>query len=218
MSRPWRVADLCCKAGGASQGYLLAARDAGIGIEITGVDLEPQPNYPFDFVQCDALGFDLSGFDLAHASPTCKGYSECALINPDAEHPMQIPQFRAMLAASGIPWVIENVETAPLIDPVTLCRAMWPGARTYRHRLFESSFLIPQPDEPEHAWPMAKMGRPVRDGEFLHIAGHFSNVRLARATMGLPWMTRDELAQAIPVHYGRHVGAAALAHRALLAA
>jgi DNA (cytosine-5)-methyltransferase 1 len=204
MTRRPRVLDLFCKAGGAGFGYHLA------GFDVTGVDQEPQPRYPFEFVRADALTFPLDGFDLIHASPVCKGYSACAVLN-DVSHPRQVEAVRKRLAASGVPYVIENVEGAPLRDPVTLCGAMFPGLRTYRHRLFEASFPVPQPPEPEHRYPLAKMGRPLRAGEWIQVVGHFSDVAAARAAMGIPWMTRDELAQAIPPAYARHVGLAALA-------
>jgi DNA (cytosine-5)-methyltransferase 1 len=204
MSSRRTVLDLFCKAGGAGFGYHLA------GLDVVGVDIEPQPHYPFEFIRADALTFSLDGFDLIHASPVCKGYSATAVLNR-AEHPRQISAVRERLAASGIPYVIENVEGAPLISPVTLCGAMFPGLRTYRHRLFEASFPIPQPPEPEHRWPLAKMGRRPRPGEWIQVVGHFSDVAAARQAMQLPWMTRDELAQAIPPAYTRHVGAAALA-------
>jgi DNA (cytosine-5)-methyltransferase 1 len=199
-----RVLDLFCKAGGAGYGYHLA------GFDVTGVDHEPQPNYPFEFIQADALTFPLAGFDLIHASPVCKGYSACAVLN-DVDHPRQIEAVRERLASSGIPYVIENVEGAPLRDPVVLCGAMFPELATYRHRLFEASFPVPQPAEPGHVHPLAKMGRPPRPGEWIQVVGHYSDVAAARAAMGIPWMTRDELAQAIPPAYTRHVGLAALA-------
>jgi DNA (cytosine-5)-methyltransferase 1 len=203
------VLDLFCKAGGAGFGYHLA------GWDVTGVDIEPQPRYPrpFRFIQADALEVladreFLAGFDLIHASPICKGYSACAVLN-DVEHPRQIGAVRERLAATGIPYVIENVEGAPLRDPVTLCGAMFPGLRTYRHRLFETPFPVAQPAEPPHRWPLAKMGRPPRPGEWMQVVGHFSDVAAARVAMGIEWMTRDELAQAIPPAYTRYVGAAA---------
>lgn len=204
MDRPL-VLDLCCKAGGAGWGYHLA------GFRVVGVDIEPQPHYPFEFHQADALTFPLVGADLVHASPVCKAYSATSVLNR-VEHPRQIRAFRERLAASGVPYVIENVEGAPLIDPVTLCGAMFPGLRTYRHRLFEASFPVDQPAEPEHRWPLAKMGRPPRPGEWMQVVGHFSDVAAARAAMQIPWMTRDELAQAVPPPYAEHVGRAALAH------
>jgi DNA (cytosine-5)-methyltransferase 1 len=202
-SRPVAL-DLCCKAGGAGMGYWLA------GYDMVGVDIEPQKRYPFRFIQADALTFPLTGFDLIHASPICKDYSATAVLN-DASYPRQIEAFRDRLASSGIPYVIENVPGAPLRSPVVLCGAMFPGLRVYRHRLFEASFRIPAPPEPEHRWPLAKMGRPVRPGEFMQPVGHFSDVAAARAAMGIVWMVRDELAQAIPPAYTLHVGRAALA-------
>jgi DNA (cytosine-5)-methyltransferase 1 len=204
MARKPRVLDLFCKAGGAGFGYDLA------GFDVVGVDHEPQPHYPFEFILADALTFPLHGFDLIHASPVCKGYSATAVLN-DVEHPRQVEAVRQRLAASRIPYVIENVDGAPLRDPVVLCGAMFAGLRTYRHRLFEASFPVPQPPEPVHAAPLAKMGRPVRPGEWIQVVGHFSDVAAARTAMGIPWMTRDELAQAIPPAYTRHVGLAALA-------
>jgi DNA (cytosine-5)-methyltransferase 1 len=199
-----RVLDLFCKAGGAGWGYHLA------GFEVTGIDIEPQPNYPFEFIQADALTFPLDGFDLIHASPVCKGYSATAVLS-NVGHPRQIAAVRERLAGSGTPYVIENVEGAPLRDPVVLCGAMFPGLATYRHRLFEASFPVPRPAEPAHVHPLAKMGRPLRPGEWIQVVGHFSDVAAARAAMGIGWMTRDELAQAIPPAYTRHVGLAALA-------
>jgi DNA (cytosine-5)-methyltransferase 1 len=177
---------------------------------VVGVDIEPQKRYPFRFIQADALTFPLTGFDLIHASPICKDYSATAVLN-DATHPRQIEAFRDRLDSSGIPYVIENVPGAPLRSPAMLCGAMFRGLRVYRHRLFEAPFPIPAPPEPEHRWPLAKMGRPVRPGEFMQPVGHFSDVVAARAAMGIPWMARDELAQAIPPAYTLHVGRAALA-------
>ena len=144
-------------------GYWLA------GFDVVGVDIEPQKRYPFRFIQADALTFPLSGFDLIHASPVCKGYSATAVLN-DASHPRQIEAVRERLAGSGIPYVIENVPGAPLRSPVMLCGAMFAGLRVYRHRLFEASFPIPAPPEPEHRWPLAKMGRPAAAGR-VHAAG-----------------------------------------------
>jgi DNA (cytosine-5)-methyltransferase 1 len=196
--------DLFCKAGGAAMGYHRA------GFDVVGVDIEPQPRYPFRFIQADALTFPLAGFDLIHASPVCKGYSATAVLN-HVTHPRQIQAVRGRLAASAIPYVIENVEGAPLRDPVSLCGAMFPGLRTYRHRQFEASFPVPQPPEPPHLDPLAKMGRPPRPGEWIQVVGHFSGVTAARGAMGITWMNRDELAQAIPPAYTEYVGRTALA-------
>lgn len=109
-----------------------------------------------------------------------------------------------MLIESGVPYVIENVPDSPLINPILLCGTMF-GLRTYRHRLFESSFEIRQPEHPKHTAKNAKMGRPPKDGEFLQIVGHFSGVPLAREIMGLPGLNQYELAQAIPPAYSEYI-------------
>jgi DNA (cytosine-5)-methyltransferase 1 len=205
------VLDLFCCAGGASEGYRQA------GFEVVGVDIERQPHYPWQFIQCDALeyldGAKLSEFAAIHASPPCQAYSHAQRIR-DREHPDLIGEVRKRMQASGLPYVIENVEDARpwLRDPVMLCGAMFPGLRTYRHRLFECSFPVEQPDHPPHTARQTKMGRPPQDGEFMHIVGNFSGVQAAREAMGIDWMVRDELREAIPPAYTRWVGQQLLAH------
>lgn len=182
-------------------GYQLA------GFQVVGVDIEPQPHYPFEFYQYDAVEFIRSNwreFAAIHSSPVCKLYSACNVLN-DRTHPDQISEVRETLVATALPYVIENVEGAPLLNPTWLCGAMF-GLRTYRHRGFETNFPLPAPPHPEHIAPLRKMGRPVQSGEFIHVVGHFSGVVLAREVMGMPWATRDELAQAVPVAYTEYVG------------
>jgi DNA (cytosine-5)-methyltransferase 1 len=180
------------------------------GFDVVGVDIYPQPHYPFEFHQADALTFTLNGFDFIWASPPCQAYTLCQRIRAN-EHPDLIEPTRAMLKASGVPWCIENVVGAPLIDPIELCGAMF-GLRTYRHRLFECSFPIEAPAHPEHIAPLRKMGRPVRDGEFIHVVGNFSGVQLARDAMDIQWMPRDKLREAIPPAYSEYIGREARKH------
>ncbi|MEJ8647849.1 SAM-dependent methyltransferase [Streptomyces sp. MS1.AVA.3] len=195
-----RVLDLFCCQGGAGMGYHQA------GFDVTGIDVTPQPRYPFTFIQTDALDYLAqhgTEFDLIHASMPCQRYTRCQQIQ-SREHPDLIAPVRELLQETGRPYVIENVPGAPLLDPVELCGAMF-GLRTYRHRLFEASFPLPHRHHPRHLAPNAKMGRPVRDGEFMHIVGNFSNVPLAREVMGMPWATRDGLREAIPPAYTHHI-------------
>lgn len=198
-----RLLDLFCGAGGAGMGYHQA------GFDVVGVDLHPQPRYPFLFVQADALELlpdeqFLRQFDVIHASPPCQAYSNAQRIQ-QRPHPDLVNPCRRLLQSVGKPWIIENVMGSPLRDPIMLCGAMF-NLRTYRHRIFETSFAVTAPPHPAHAARQAKMGRPVQDGEFIHIVGNFSNVKLAREVLEMPWATRDELREAIPVAYTRWIG------------
>lgn len=199
-----RVLDLFCCAGGAGVGYHQA------GCEVVGVDINPQPRYPFKFIHADALDVladtdFVASFDAIHASPPCQAHTLAQRIQ-GREHPDVIEPIRRLLAQSGLPYVIENVPGAPLRDPITLCGVMFPGLAVYRHRLFETSWPIPQPSHATHERPLTKMGRPPRDGEYMHVVGNFSGVARAREAMGIDWMMRDELREAIPPAYTNFVG------------
>ncbi|MEV0057246.1 DNA methylase [Saccharopolyspora shandongensis] len=205
MSRP-RLLDLYSCAGGAGMGYHRA------GFDVVGVDIAPQPRYPFEFHQADALEFLAEHgheFDAIHASCPCQAFTNAWKLHRN-DHPDLIAPTRELLQATGLPWVIENVEGAPLHNPVMLCGAMFPGMRVYRHRLFETNFPVAVPAHPEHVARLTKMGRPPRPGEFMHVVGNFSGVQAARDAMGIDWMTRDELREAIPPAYSQHIGAALL--------
>ncbi|MGW3913111.1 SAM-dependent methyltransferase [Streptomyces sp. NPDC005070] len=200
-----RLLDLFCCQGGAGKGY------DGAGFEVTGVDIAPQPRYPYAFVQVDAIAFVLAHgaeFDFIHASPPCQFHSDCQRIQGNA-HPDLIAPTRAALETTGRPWVIENVGGAmpKLRDPVMLCGPMFHLA-TYRHRFFETGggFTLPQPRHPEHAVPQAKMGRPVPPGHYGQFVGNFSGVDHARHVMGVPWMNRDGIRECIPPAYARWIG------------
>ncbi|MET8740304.1 DNA cytosine methyltransferase [Streptomyces sp. NPDC004728] len=204
-----RVLDAFCCQGGASMGYVHA------GFDVTGIDKNPQPRYPFTFIQGDAIEFIRehgSEFDFIHASPPCQRYSRAQKIQ-QREHPDLIAPTRAVLEATGRPWVIENVEEAAreLRDPVTLCAAAF-GMHTYRHRLFETGggFTFTPPPHPQHRAPLTKMGRPRADGHFAHYVGNFSGVTEARIDMRVPWMSRDGIRECIPPAYAQWIGAARL--------
>lgn len=176
------------------------------GFDVVGVDINPQPRYPFEFIQGDAMTYPLDGFDAIHASPPCQAYAITNNIWKNAaQYPDLVAATRARLVASGIPFIIENVPGAPLIDPLVLCGEMF-GLRVIRHRLFESStFMLGRP-HPRHT-ARASYGRTPKNGEHYTISGHFGDVAGARKAMDIDWMTRDELAQSIPPAYTEFIGA-----------
>ncbi|QDN79481.1 DNA cytosine methyltransferase [Streptomyces sp. S1A1-7] len=205
-----RLLDAFCCQGGAGKGY------ADAGFDVTGIDIHPQPRYPFTFIQAEAVAFIRehgAEFDVIHASPPCQHDSECQRIRGN-QHPDLIAPTRAALEATGRPWVIENVKGAvpKLRTPVMLCGAM-SGLQTYRHRYFETggSLTLLQPLHPEHLVPQAKMGRPVPPGHFGQYIGNFSGVDQARRVMGVPWMNRGGIRECVPPAYTQWVGASALA-------
>ena len=155
MKKP-RLLDLFCCAGGAGAGYAKA------GFEVVGVDLHPQPRYPFEFHQADAMTFDLSGFDAIHASPPCQAYTVLGGREDLSHYPDLVDAVRERLQAAGVPWIIENVPGAPLRDPITLCGAMF-GLRSYRHRLFESSVQLAPPPHPKHEVRVNRRGENRRE-------------------------------------------------------
>lgn len=201
------ILDLYCGAGGAGMGYYQA------GFNVVGVDLFQFKRYPFFFLQDDALHL-LDGlitsegwtqFAAIHASPPCQAFTPATRIRQN-DHPDLIGPTRERLEAIGLPYVIENTLGSPLIDPQMLCGAMFPELRVYRHRLFETNWPWPTPYHPQHTHPITKMGRPPVDGEFMHVVGNFSGVQAAREAMGIDWMTRNELREAIPPAYTKHIG------------
>ncbi|WP_328635565.1 SAM-dependent methyltransferase [Streptomyces sp. NBC_00356] len=217
MTTALRVLDLYCCQGGAGKGYTDA------GADVTGVDCDPQPRYPYRFVQADAIEFVRAHgaeFDFIHASPPCQLDTDCQRLRGN-DHPDLIAPTRAALEATGRPWVIENVRGAlpKLRAPILLCGAMF-GMATYRHRYFETGggFHIVQPRHLRHTAPQAKMGRPVPPGHFGQFVGNFSGVPLARDVMGVAWMNRDGIRECIPPAYAEHIGRALLATRTEVAA
>lgn len=204
MSRP-KLLDLFCRAGGASMGYHQA------GFDVVGVDIgDHAAAYPFEFHRADAVEFlkrHGHEFDVIAGSPPCQRFSACQRIR-GREHPDLITPMREVCVALGKPYVIENVEDArlELHGPITLCGAMFPELNVYRHRLFESSVPLTVPPHPAHIDPQVKMGRPPRPGHRMHVVGNFSGVAAAREAMGISWMTRDDLREAIPPAYTRYIG------------
>lgn len=201
-----RLLDLFCGAGGAAMGYAWA------GFEVVGVDVAAQPHYPFKFHQADALTFPLDGFDAVHASPPCQGYSRMRHLPwlKDKVYPLLIDPVRERLIAHGVPWLIENVEDAPLArrddlfgaHGVLLCGMMF-GLPLYRHRPFEASFSVAQPEHPRHE-QIISAGRGL--GDRGRVSSWERSTRMP-VVMGCDWMTQKECAQAIPPAFTEYLGA-----------
>lgn len=212
-----RLLDLFCCAGGAGVGYTRA------GFEVVGVDIQPQPNYPLPFIQADALSLDpkfIRLFDALHASPPCQAYSDLAKRNRNADKwPRLIEPIREMFRQSGLPYVIENVDGAPLFDPVVLCGTMFPELRVIRHRLFEANFEIVPP--PHHKHPKvhtfdrrkSHYGKTDEWRDFVQVTGGGNcTLAAARAAMGIEWMTKGEINESIPPAYTTLIGQELLRH------
>lgn len=223
--RKLRALDLFCCAGGAGMGLHRA------GFEVVGVDIRPQPRYPFEFHQADALAFPTDGFDFIWASPPCQAHTSMKNMHNAKKHVDLIPETRAKLVASGLPWCMENVVGAPLENPFMLCGTMFglgvEDADLQRHRNFETNF-------PMLFVPRCNHGGPATIGVY---GGHVRNRKRTigiygkgardsrrkldkgvpdftadqgREAMGIDWMTIAELSQAIPPAYSEFIAREAI--------
>jgi DNA (cytosine-5)-methyltransferase 1 len=211
MTRPLLI-DLFCGAGGAAMGYHRA------GFDVIGIDLHPQPHYPFPFIRADALRppLDLALADLIHASPPCQ-FATAYRRRPGVALTARslIHQTRAVLVGSGRPYVIENVDQAgargELRHPVRLCGSSF-RLDVRRHRLFETSW--PAWSVPcDHGWQTPRFP-PATNRTNLRSTVEVGVWRIPLATqcraMGIDWMTLTELSEAIPPAYAEHIGRAFL--------
>ncbi len=218
-----RLLDLFCGAGGAAVGYHRA------GFEVVGVDIKPQPHYPFGFIQAEALWFfacliegrtewplgdhlGLGEIDAVHASPPCQAYIRGGL-SDKKRHPDLVGTVRKGFWSLAQPWVIENVPGAPMRADAVLCGSMF-GLPIRRHRWFEFSWATP-------------MMAPATCGHSKPIAGVYGNchgkagawkgmlpdtLETRREALGIDWMDASELALAIPPAYTELIGAQLLQH------
>jgi len=207
-----RLLDLYSGAGGASMGYHLA------GFDVTGVDNRPQPRYPFTFVQADALEYLKAHdheYDAIHASPPCQDHTALASITGGNGTGWMLAATRKLLQRLGRPYVIENVPGAAMPSAITLCGSEF-GLTTRterhgrvwlrRHRLFESNVFLMGAGGCNC---YRKLSVPVygrgAGGNRVKLRGT-GLAQAAREVMGIDWMTRDELDQAIPPAYTRFIG------------
>ena len=211
MSRPLAL-DLFCKAGGASMGLYRA------GFDVIGVDIERQPRYPFRFVQADALKppFDLSRFDFIWASPPCQRFTDGAeaKMRKGRVYPDLIEPTRALLKASCRPWVIENIMKAPVRGDLVLHGHMFPELRVIRRRKFEfwHGHMMLTPPLPKgllRQGYVCAVGNGTPTGVREMGLPHYT-VKQVKAALGIDWMNRTELSNAIPPAYGEFIGRAAL--------
>ncbi|MCE7080442.1 DNA cytosine methyltransferase [Streptomyces sp. ST2-7A] len=197
-----RVLDLCCGAGGAGRGY------AEAGYEVTGVDIRPQPNYPYRFVLADAIDHladlidtgEIERYDLVHTSWPCQTFARVTAWRGNRDsHPDLLTPGRELLERCGRPWVMENVPEAPIRPDYLLCGSMF-GLNIRRHRAFETSWggggqLLPP------CWHHPRLLPFAHKGE-----------RAYADAMGCTWMTNREARQAIPPAYTRWIGETVHSH------
>lgn len=217
-----KILDLYSCAGGAAVGYHRA------GFDVVGVDIEAQPNYPFEHHVEDALTFlartDLSEFDAIHASPPCQRYTALQAVAGNADHwPDLVGPTRDALDAIGLPYVIENVQGSPLRRDLTLCGEMF-GLGVIRHRYFElGGWTITQPEHIKHRGRVRGWRHGVfYDGPYVAPYGDGGGKGSPadwQAAMGIDWTDdKHELAEAIPPAYTEFVGRGLLAHLERIAA
>jgi DNA (cytosine-5)-methyltransferase 1 len=216
-----KLLDLCCKAGGCSMGYFQAAADRGLQIEITGIDIDPQKNYPFKFIKADAveyLGNNYNKYTHVHASPPCQPYSNStAQYRKEGKiyHDILLP-LQKLMYDIALPGVIENVPNAPIRADIVLMGHVF-GLHVLRKRHFENvNWFMMNP-------MLSKPTGQVKTGEFCSVFGKASYGKVKggvlpnfkkntiRETwayaMGIDWYMKDiELSEAIPPAYTRYIG------------
>lgn len=187
------VLDLGCCEGGASMGFVR------VGFDVLGVDLVRRKQYPFAFAQGDMLTFPLAGFDVLFASVPCQDDSVLHKRWPDRQYPNLLAPIRERFMASGKPWMIECVSRAKFGHGVTLCGSMF-GLKVRRHRTFESSHLLYAPGKCRHK----EQGQPIT------VTGHgghvYHTMEAWQAAMGIDWMDRYGMSQAIPPAFTEYLG------------
>jgi DNA (cytosine-5)-methyltransferase 1 len=234
---PWGL-DLFCGAGGCSEGYW----ERGFRMVGVDNDLTMLKGYRHPWVQMDALemlrqlldGYTifftpctwkgrkrimgetvplrLQDFAFIHASPPCQAFSDLAKRNAHVTYPDLLTPLRPLLQQTGLPYVIENVDSAPMEEPTLLCGTMFPTLRVLRHRLFESNFIIPQRPHGKHPLVFTydkrkpHFGKLDQDTAFVQVTGGGNcTIANARAAMGIGWMNKRQINEAIPPAYTSYI-------------
>ena len=220
--KKYQLLDLFCGGGGAGKGYVDA------GFEVVGVDIK-QRNYPYDFIQGDVMEIlededFIKSFDFLHSSPPCQYYSRLKYLSGNVEewesnHVDLIAPVREKLKyykeKYGIEYIIENVEGAPLINPIKLCGSQFDNMFTQRPRLFESSIELRELDIKVSSMGTSKLGTISENGT-VSICGKRNlqglNAEQTRLYYCIAlggdcqWMTLEELTQCIPPQYTKYLG------------
>jgi DNA (cytosine-5)-methyltransferase 1 len=220
MNRP-RLLDLFCCQGGAAMGYHRA------GFDVLGVDIEPQPLYPFPMVQADALEFlataDLSPFAAVHASPPCQKFTQMSARwrgngGIADQHLDLLTPTLAALAGLRVPWVVENVVGAKrILQPTLALHGGMFDLGIHRPRLFRSNCLILAPKaamtaEPIGVYGTAPDGRRLWTRQNGNMTGKRPIIRAAKSVeearelMGMPWADWHGCKEAIPPVYTEFIG------------
>lgn len=189
-------------------GYHLA------GFDVVGVDIEPQPDYPYEFHQADALTVSLDGFDAIHASPPCQSFTAYRRKGHGVGdgYPDLIEPIRTRLERSGLPWVIENVAGAPLRNAVMLCGSSF-GLDVRRHRYFESNVPLTAPPC-DHSWQTPRFPPATNRTNLrrtVEVGVWRIPLEVQQRAMGIDWMPLRSLSEAIPPAYTEHIGRQLLA-------
>lgn len=213
-----RVLDLFCGAGGCSVGYMRGFTAAGLDVEIVGVDSRPQPNYPYTFVQADAMTYSLDGFDFIHASPPCQAFTQMSArwrgkdTKADTHLDLLTPTL-ARLRKLETPWIVENVPGArDLMHTTVVLHGGMFGLGVHRPRRFESNLMllapkVAQTDQPIGVYGTKPDGRTTyryrNNGNYKgkSLIRAAKSIEEAREVMGIDWMDWDEIRESIPPAY-----------------
>lgn len=232
MHRKPVILDLFCGAGGASVGYHRAGFDV-VGVDISKFALRYYPFYSFWNGAESFMDYWLEHrhikINAIHASPPCQAYSVANYITKYENHPRLIEPIRKRLEESGLPYVIENVPGAPLIEPVMVCGSAFDElsipntdgiSALRRHRLFEVNWPA-KGTECYHKRQTLRFPSRRRDGRrrgsVITVIGRGNNygkkeMHYYSHAMGIHWMRKVHLTEAIPPAYTEYLGRQLNAH------